>query len=300
MTRKPDLFIVGAPKSGTTSLYNYLSGHPEIYMSPMKEPLYFCPDVSSGQGQRRLEYPEDEARYLALFSDATREKRLGEATTRYLASHEAAQLVARFQPRAFAIAMLRNPVDLAYSLHNERVSQGHETITDFARAIAVDADRDRGTYRASATFTEPLERWFGALGRERVHVVIFDDFASDPQAELRRVLDFLEVATDYQPTSYATRNASHRQRRWVRRLVDSRAGNWLTHDAISAVVGSNRRSRMALRFRHSRLNRRTVRRQTLDPELRARLATEFRPDIERLSALLGRDLVSLWTERPDA
>jgi len=306
VTRKPDLFIIGAPKSGTTSLYDYLGGHPEIYMSPMKEPLYFCPDVRSGRSRRRLEYPRDEHRYLALFADAKSEKRLGEATTRYLVSHDAARLVSEFQPEAFVIAMLRNPVDLVYSLHNERVSQGHERIVSFADAIAKDTDRERGlglpkgtnalggVYRESASFSAPLQRWFDALGRERVHVIIFDDFARDPHASLRDVLDFLNVAPDYQPTSFASRNASHRQRRWVRRIVDSRAGNWVTHDAMSAVVGSNRRSRLALRFRHSRINRRIVRRELLDPALRQRLADEFRPDVARLSEMLGRDLVSLW------
>ena len=310
MTRKPDLFIIGAPKSGTTSLYDYLGGHPDVYMSPMKEPLYFCPDVRTERSSRRLEYPHDEQRYMALFSDAKSEKRLGEATTRYLVSHDAAQLVARFQADAYAIAMLRNPVDLVYSLHNERVSQGHEQIAGFADAIAKEADREQGVglphgtnvlggiYRASAMFSEPLQRWFDALGRKRVHVVIFNDFASDPHAALRDVLTFLDVDPDYQPTSFASRNASHRQRTWVRRIIDSPAGNWVTHDAMSAVLGPNRRSRMALRFRHSRVNRQIVRREPLDPALRQQLAGEFRPDVTRLSEMLGRDLVSLWLAEP--
>ena len=310
MTRKPDLFIIGAPKSGTTSLYDYLGGHPDIYMSPMKEPLYFCPDVRSGRSQRRLEYPRDEQNYLDLFSDAKTEKRLGEATTRYLVSHEAARLVADFQPDAFAIAMLRNPVDLVHALHNERVSQGHERVVSFPDAIAKDADRGRGVglpkgtnalggaYSESALFSAPLQRWFDALGRERVHVIVFDDFASDPQAALRQVLSFLNVDPDYRPDSFESRNASHRQRKWIRRVVDSRAGNWITHDAMSAVVGPNQRSRLALRFRHSRINRRTVRREPLDPALRRRLADGFRPDVAQLSEMLDRDLVSLWLPEP--
>jgi hypothetical protein len=292
VTRKPDLFIIGAPKSGTTSLYDYLGGHPQVYMSPTKEPLYFCPDVPGG-GTHRLEYPRDEAAYLALFSDAKDQLRLGEATTRYLVSRDAARLVAEFQPGALAIAMLRNPVDLVYALHNERVSQGHEPITGFGAAIAKDETQSRG-YREAALFSEPLRRWFEALGRERVHVVVFDDFASDPQAALRNVLTFLELDADYQPASFASRNASHRQRGWVRTIVDSRAGNWLTHDALAAVIGPNRRARLALRFRHSRVNRRVVQRQPMDPALRAKLADEFRPDVARLSEMLGRDLVSLW------
>jgi hypothetical protein len=306
--RKPDLFIIGAPKSGTTSLYDYLAGHPEVYMCPVKEPLYFCPDVRSGRGTR-LEYPHDEAAYLALFDDVRGEKRLGEATTRYLVSHQAAALVNQFQRDAYAIAMLRNPVDMLYALHNERVSQRHERITSFEDALAADEDRSHGrrlppgtnvlggVYRESARYAEGLERWFSALGRERVHVIVFDDFARDTATEFRRVLEFLGVDPDYQPETFEAHNSSHRQRLWVRRIVDSGPGNWLTHDVLGRVLGTNGRARLALRFRQSRLNRRPAPRSPLAPLLRERLATELRPEVERLSAVLGRDLVGPWLER---
>jgi hypothetical protein len=309
--RKPDLFIIGAPKSGTTSLYGYLDGHPDVYMSPVKEPLYFAPDVRSGQ-RSGLEYPDDEPGYLALFADARAEKRLGEATTRYLVSRQAPGLIHKFQPDAYAIAMLRNPVEMLYALHNERVSQGHEPLTDFEQALAADADRTLrrrlpaganelgAVYRESARYADGLERWFEALGRERVHVVVFDDFARDTAGEFRRVLEFLGVDPDYQPATFDTRNSSHRQRLWVRRIVDSRMGNWLTHDALGRVLGTNSRARLALRFRQSRLNRRAAPRSPLAPAVRDRLATELRPEVERLSTLLGRDLVGPWLDRNPA
>lgn len=310
MTRRPDLFIIGAPKSGTTSLFAYLAGHPEIYMSPVKEPLYFCPDVHSGRSGQPFKYPDDEQAYLALFADGGTAKRLGEATTRYLVSHQAAGLVHDFQPDAYAIAMLRNPVDMVHALHNERVSQGHEPITDFGAAMAADAERAwgvglpwrtnqlGGVYRESATYAEPLQRWFDALGRERTHVIVFDDFSHDTAAEFRRVLTFLGVATDYQPAAFAARNTSHRQRPRVRRIVDSRAGTWLTSDVAGAVLGENARARLALRFRQSRINRRPHAREPIPAEVREALAQQFRPDVERLSKMLGRDLASEWLDAP--
>jgi len=306
MSRRPDTFIIGAPKSGTTALYGYLGEHPEVYMSPVKEPLYFCPDVRSGPGRRRYEYGTGEAAYLRLFAEARTEKRLGEATTRYLVSRQAAGLVAQFQPDAHAIAMLRNPIDMLASLHNERVSQGHEWIADLGQALAADSERVAGrllpegtnalgiVYRENAQYAAPLGRWFAALGRERVHVIVFDDFARDTAAEYRKVCQFLGVDPGFSPSSFEPRNASHRQRRWVRRVVDSRPGTWLTHDALGRIVGENRRARLALRFRHSRVNRRAMRREPVDPELRRSLEAEFRPDIERLSEMIGRDLVALW------
>src|SRR3954453_4619773 len=102
--RRPDFFIVGAPKSGTTSLYDWLDGHSQVYMSPVKEPFYFCGDVQGGL-RRLYSYPADEVRYLELFADARTDQMSGEASTRYLVSYEAAGLVAAFQPMARAIAM---------------------------------------------------------------------------------------------------------------------------------------------------------------------------------------------------
>jgi hypothetical protein len=303
---KPNLFIVGAPKAGTTSLYGYLAGHPQIYMCPSKEPLYFSPDVRSGTNPHRLVYPRDEARYLELYAEAGGAKRLGEATTRYLVSRHAAELVKSFNPDSYAIAIVRNPVDVVHALHNERVSQGHESITDFAKALAADADRARGerlppetndlgsVYRLSAMYAAPITRWIDALGRERVHIVVFDDFVGDTPAEFRRVLEFLGVEPDYQPAAFAAHNASHRQRRWVRQVMDSRAGNYLTHDVLTRVIGPSQRARLALRFRQSRLNRRPAPRSPIPAELRRQLEADFHDDVVETGAMVGRDLVSLW------
>jgi len=309
---RPNLFIIGAPKSGTTSLYEYLAGHPDVYMSPYKEPMFFCPDVHGFHGQARLAHDSDEAAYLALFADAHDEKWLGEATTRYLASRRAARLVHEFNPDAVAIAMLRNPVDLVHALHNERISQGNEPITSFETAIAADERRSRGVdlpgemnalgsvYRESARFAEPLQRWFDELGRDHVHVIVFDDFARDPGTELRRTLEFLGVDRDYQPATFAARNTSHRQRRTVRRVLDSRVGTFLSDDVARAVLGANTRARLAYRFRKSRLNRRSVTRQPMPIALRHQLEEEFRPDVAAVGEMLGRDLEGLWLTKPPA
>lgn len=302
--RWPDTFIVGAPKSGTTSMYSYLEGHPQVYMSPVKEPLFFGPDTRSAE--EKLSYRNDEAAYLALFADAKEEKRLGEASTRYLVSSEAPRLIHAVQPRPFVIAMLRNPVEMLHALHNERVSQMHEQITDFAAALTADGQRRDGVpgrpeapplvwlYMDYARYAEQLERWYATFGRDRVHVVVFDDFGSDTQRAFRAVLEFLEVDPDYQPASFAPRNVSHRQRRFVRSLVDSRAGTWLSTDLLGRVIGDNARSRLALRFRHSRLNRRLAPRTDVPEAVRDLIRDALREDVEKLSWLLGRDMIELW------
>jgi len=274
-------------------------------MSPAKEPLYFCPDVGNPI-RRRFHYPDDEARYLGLFSGARSQKRLGEASTRYLISHQAPILIRDFQPRPYIVAMLRNPVDMVYALHNERVSQGHEEIENFGAALAADEDRYAGRerrsgmqplsggYRAEVRYAEQLQRWFDVFGREHCRVIIFDDFVSDPAREFERLLHFLEVDPTYRPTTFDPRNASHRQRAWVRGIVDSGPGDWATHKALPALIGERRKAILAYRFRHSRLNRRQGPRPPLDQELRSQLEKEFRPDVQRLGEMFDRDLVSLW------
>lgn len=292
--RKPDLFIVGAPKSGTTSLYDYLAGHPQIYMSPVKEPLYFAPDVRPNN-ERSPAHRANEDAYLALFSDATTEVRLGEATTRYLVSHAAPGLIRAFQPEAFIVVMLRNPVEMLHALHNERVAQGHEPIATFGAALAADAARPlAATYLEHGRYAEQLERWLAVFGRERIHVVVFDDFAADTAGAFKAVLEFLEVDPDYRPDSFAPRNVSHRPRRLVRNVVESRPGVWLTNDVLTRLVGANTRARLALRFRQSRLNRRSAPRAEMPAQVRRELEEALRLDVERLSTLLERDLTRLW------
>lgn len=310
MTRRPDVFIIGAPKSGTTSLYEYLDQHPDVYMSPVKEPFYFSPDVLGGL-RRRFHYGVDEAAYLALFADAGSQKRLGEASTRYLVSHVAPGHIRAFQPEARIIAMLRNPVDFIHALHNERVSQGAEDVADFETALALDDERRAGNrlppgsnplgavYRDNARFGEQLQRWLDAFGRERVLVIIFDDFAADTAGVFARVLEFLEVDSSFRPASFEVINRSHRLRGGiVRKLIESAPAQFIAHRAMPALVGENATSRIARRFRHSRVNRRPNPRPQLPAALRRQLQSELEPDVALLSRLIGRDMVREWLSEP--
>ena len=179
MTRMPDLFIVGAPKSGTTSLYEYLKGHPDVFMSVVKEPCYFSRDLAADKSGNFLRYDVDRARYLALFEGAGEAKRVGEASTRYLYSKDAAGLIAAEQPDARIVAILRNPVDMIASLHAHKLAGGTEDLETLEAALDAESDRHAGrripgdsnpflaTYRDRARFGEQVPRWFDAFGRER-------------------------------------------------------------------------------------------------------------------------------------
>lgn len=308
MTHRPDLFIIGAAKCGTTSIHEYLKGHPEVFMSPRKEPRYFAPDLITGVTGKNLRYGEDLDRYLALFDEATDAKRLGEASVRYLYSREAPRLIHDFDPNAYIVAMIRNPVDMMFSFHSHRVAGGAEEITDFEQALAVEDDRksgrltDRGAswpgayYRDRARFGEQLPRWFETFGPERMHVIVFEDFVRDPATIFRRLLEFLEVDPDYQPPDFGAHNPRHRPRSTaVQQMLISRFPQWVGWRLLPALIGDRATRRLVAPFR--RLNRKTAAKESMRPELRHLLEEEFAPDVARVSQLLGRDLGELWFKR---
>jgi hypothetical protein len=144
MTRpsiKPNFFIIGAPKSGTTSLANYLSAHPEVHFSDPKEPKYFHSDFHPEH-----RYALDEGGYLGCFDpgEMSRCSAVGEGTVWYLYSEVAVSRILEFNPEARLIAMLRNPVDLAYSLHSQLLYGGHENLESFEEAWRAQEDRAQG------------------------------------------------------------------------------------------------------------------------------------------------------------
>lgn len=309
MTRRPDLFIIGAPKAGTTSVYEWLKGHPEVYMSPSKEPRYFAPDLHTDHAQD-LRYGEDEGTYLALFAAARDEKRLGEASVRYMYSLAAPGLIHEFQPDAYIVAMLRDPVDLVYSLHSQLVAEGREEIGDFESALAAEDDRRAGRrlpplihprfaqYRDQARFGEQLPRWFNTFGRGRVHVIVLEEMMRDPAASFHQLLEFLQVDPDYQPQTFATFNPSWTPRSGLmRRLFKTRLPQWIIWQALPRVIGDRSTRDIVRRLHHSAAYRRPAPRPPMSPELRQRLEQDFAPDVARLSALLGRDMAAFWWGR---
>jgi hypothetical protein len=296
--RRPDFFIVGAPKSGTTALYEYLRQHPQVFMADPKEPNFFGADV---ERRRTPRIGLDE--YLSYFAQAGDAKRVGEASVRYLHSRTAAQEIAEFAPRGQAIIMLRDPVEMMYSMHGELVFIGAEDITDFADALAAEDDRSRGRripggankpaallYRDSARFADQVQRYFDALGRDQVLVLVYDDFRDDTLDTYRRVLQFLGVDPSFVPQMGIVNPSKQPRSRLLLRLI-SNPPSWLRR-VLGAALPPRQRKRL---FRRAlALNARTAPRRPMDPELRARLKAEFAPEVRRLGELIARDLTA-WS-----
>ncbi len=297
--RRPDFYIVGAPKSGTTAMYAYLREHPGLFLPERKELRYFGGDL-----EIRDRVPLTQEEYLAYFAEADAEQVIGTAYVWYLYSSSAAREISEFTPDARIIVMLRNPIEMLHALHGEHLSNGNEAIDDFTAALDAEPDRRAGRripprahlpqglwYATVPRYTEQLQRYVDAFGRERLHVIVFDDFVADPGAAYQGVLRFLDVRGDARPAAFEVVNASKRTR-------SERLRHFLARppDPLRRVIRRSvpQRVRRALYERAKRLNVTTAPRIPMPAATRERLRLEFIDEVERLSAFLDRDL-TLWS-----
>jgi hypothetical protein len=296
--RRPDFFIVGAPKSGTTAMNDFLRQHPQIFMPRLKDLSFFGQDLQF----RRPRISHD--RYLSLFSEAKGALRVGEASVWYLYSKLAAEEIKAFSPAASIIVMLRNPVDMLYSQHSEFLHNCNEEIEDFEEALDAEEDRKQGKrlpkmvhlveglfYRETAKYAEQVHRYIDVFGRENVHIIIFDDFKRDTDKIYQQTLQFLGVEPNFRPKfRRVNSNKVLRNRRMQEFLV---APPLLLKSVFDAIIPAQYSGRFLPYLR--RLNTRYVERPPLDPVLRKRLQLELKSEVKQLSKLLNRDL-SNWYE----
>lgn len=296
---KPDFFIVGAPKCGTTAMYEYLKEHPEIFMPEhIKEPNYFNTDLHAAVWR----CPTLD-QYLALFAPASNQKRIGEASVWYLYSKQAAQEIRQFNPSARIIIMLRNPVDMLYSLHSELVFCLDESIVDFRQALEAEEERKlkrikpTGTlpveclfYREIGKFSKQVQRYYDIFGRDRVHVIIFDDLKEDPATVYQKVLSFLNVSKDFHP-AFEIVNPNKK----IRSVALHRFLFFSPHYARRIVrIFLPEKVRWKIGTLIHQLNVKREKRAPMDWELQKMMQSEFAADIKALSVLIDRDL-SRWT-----
>jgi hypothetical protein len=292
--RKPDFFIVGAPKCGTTAMYEFLGQHPEIFVPETKEIHFFGTDIYSPN------YSRDPEKYLALFAGASDERRVGEASVWYLYSKRASVEIKQFSPSASIIVMLRNPVEMIHSLHSHRLFIGTEDLEDLAEALDAEQDRKRGArlpanpypieglfYREVGEYAEQVQRYFDAFGNDKVKVIIFDDFKADPARASREVFDFLGVSPSFAPEIRVINPNKKVRSKAARQLLDSSPPSVVSR-LVRPLTTPEMRHKLFAALQS--LNTNYIKRPPLPNGLRVELERYFAPDIKRLSDLLGRDL----------
>lgn len=269
-------------------------------MPERKEIHYFGTDLYSPS------YLRETDKYLSLFAEARDEQRLGEASVWYLYSQLASREIREFCPDAQIIIMLRNPVDMIYSLHSQRLYVGSENVEDFEEALNLEGERKSGLrlpanpypvaglqYREVGKYADQVSRFLDSFSAEHVKIIIYDDFKNDPARVCAETLDFLGVSPVFEPEMRVLNPNKRVRSKAVRALLDAPPPA-LVRKLVRPLTTPEIRHKLFATLR--RLNTDYLPRPPLREELRHRLQSDFAPDVERLSDLLNRDLTG-WCRR---
>ena len=295
-TQHPNTFVVGAPKCGTTALVGWLASHPQVFVPSLKEPHLFNTDMAYH------DVASHEA-YQRLYRRVGPQHRVTiDGSVFYLMSRRAVTTIECVRPYSRYLIMLRNPVDMAVSFHNQLVFSSNESIRDFRQAWQLQAPRKAGSdippycrdpsllqYRAVCSLGTQVASLLDTVqDPKRVLTIFLDDIRLDPRREYLRVLEFLDIADDDR-RRFETVNSA-RGRRWpaLRRAVVR-----LDRLRQSAGIPTLGTGMFAL---INRMNA-TQRQNHIDLDLRRLLTEEFETEIALLSELTQRDL-SCWLRGP--
>ncbi len=215
----PNFLVIGAAKAGTTSLYHYLNQHPQIYMTPIKETNFFAleglPVDFCGPGDQ--DYIKrfaitDKQSYQEQFQGITSEHAMGEASPLYLYSIVAPSRIRHYIPDVKLIAILRHPVDRAYSSFLHLLRDGREFITDFARSLEEEELRTCSNwehiwhYRQMGFYYRQLKRYYDLFNRCQIRVYLYDEFNQSPGRILLDIFQFLNVDETFMPDTSIRHN----------------------------------------------------------------------------------------------
>lgn len=282
----PEFLVIGAPRCGTTALWEMLRQHPQVYM-PMKEPQFYSSDPEAAgahvhrppprHGYPRVTTPES---YRALFAPASPGQVTGEASPSYLRSPQAAQRIGAELPGVKLIVILRHPAERAYSSYWFYTMQGAERAASFEQALAEERRQPRRAphlrHFALGLYHAQLRHYRRYFPAEQIRVHLHEDWRGRPAGVLSDLFAFLAVDDRFQPDPCTSAASYAPRRRWVHRVA-------LRANRLPGAVDLDRR-----------LNQ--IKPPPMRPETWRGLQAEYRRDIERLQALLGRDLSS-WLDR---
>lgn len=298
---KPTFLILGAMKAGTTALYTQLGTHPEVFLSPVKEPNYFAfagqdlnfqaPIDRRPDGINHTSITDWDA-YRALYDAADPDQARGEASHTSLYWPDAAENVKRHVPDARLIAILRDPVERAYSEYLHFRRDGDEPLDSFAAALDAEEERIRndwamGRYVDRGRYDEHLKRYLERFDREQIRIVLHEDLVQSPETVLRSLCAHIGVdpSVDLQEDRRVNKSGVP-DREWMHTVL---TGLQPVREALGPLIPDG-----IVEWATALKNRNLEK-----PEMRAaprrRLTETYRPHVRALEALLDRDL-SHWLE----
>ncbi|MEO8086044.1 MAG: sulfotransferase [Bacteroidota bacterium] len=293
--RRPDFLVVGAARSGTTTLHSYLRQHPEIFLPKIKEPCFF---VFEGDGEKYVKGKfafatrnfED---YKLLFSRAELSQKIGEMSTPYLYKYEKTISTFKKYFPDFAetkiVILLRNPVERAFSQYKWRVRDGRELLS-FEEAVEAEAERMKGNYSFDYFYVDRgyyfkqvksyLENF------KHVKIILFEDFYERPDIELQALCNFIGIDDSFKFSRPEKQNESSVPKsKTLGRLVTSESRlKFILWYSIPDVM------RKKIRNLFSEMNERKGARLEMDTAIRGKLTQGYHEDILALEKLISRDL----------
>ena len=292
----PNFFVIGAGRSGTTSLQRYLAVHPGIFLADKAPSHFFCRDLGHIEDPylRHVTanyFVPKRTDYESLFHGLKNETAIGEVSPVYLSATYVAERIAESVPDARLIALLRHSVERIFARFVARTRDGLErrsleTIIREEKTTWLEKQSALGTYLASAGCHRFLTTYFDHFPRAQIRIHLFEDFATDPRAVMRDLFEFLDVDPCFEPHTAVQHNQS-----------TGIIGNPVLRSiwTRSALPRAKLRSYLPQSWRDAVFARftRDLQPVQLDPDLRADLQAMFNDDITRLQDLIDRDL-SHW------
>lgn len=289
----PDFLIIGAQKAGTSSLYFYLKQHPQIYMSPIKEPHFFTYEgakrnesfavANQNESFAVINNIED---YQKLFQGAPESSLKGEASPSYIYAPKAAERIKHYIPNTKLIAILRHPAERAYSNFLHAIRNNHEPLKDFRQALQEEETRIRDNsvflwhYKSKGFYYKQLSRYFELFDRSQIKVCLYEDLNTNPAGVIKDLFEFLEVDSSFEPDVSRKYNVS---------VVPK-------NPLLTALIKNLKPVTPAVKTLLPDGVRHYIRSKVFDtpppiaPEMRKQLGEEYREDILQMQELLGRDL----------
>lgn len=308
--RKPNLFIVGQPKSGTSALYEMLKEHPDICMCDEKEPAFLAKDFMEESlkhhGENVYCYSTNLEEYLSLFRYKN-EKIIGEGSTHYLYSKVAAREIHDLNPHAKIIIILREPVDFMHALHAQTLSETREDVADFEEALNLEEKRKKGLhipkrtrcpsyhfYRAQTRYCEQIQRFTEYFPNNQIRIIIFEDFRKDNLKYLKMIMAFLGIDENV-PLKQKIINKNKGIRfRGLYHLIQSQKFKQFFRERISTITY------FQIKKVTDKIFFKVEKRAQLNEALHLKLKEEFRPMVIELNDYLHKegfiqqDLFTLW------
>lgn len=251
---KPNLFIVGAPKCGTTAWVSYLSSHPQIFFSRVKEPHHFSHDFP------RWCWARSRSDYLALFQGSSGVPVVGEGSVRYLYSRVAAREIHRFNPDAKILIFLRRQEDFLPSVHNQQLYNRDELIENFEEAWRLSGKRGPSNiasccrepsfldYAAMGRFHEQVERYFAVFPAEQIRVIAYQDWVEDPRRIYLEILRFIKVDDDGRTEFPPVNEAKYHKSKLIASLTQNPAP-WVRRTSVLLTQLSGKELGLLTRLR---------------------------------------------------